>query len=86
VVHAISESAKDFYLAVGFAESPLDAMTLMVTLSDIRAALNFRYRGTETTETRIGRFVVNPWAEGPVDLIGLSQKLECLCHRSVRSD
>ena len=39
VVHAISESAKDFYLAIGFSESPLDPMTLMVTLSDARAAL-----------------------------------------------
>jgi len=39
VVHAISQSAKDFYLAIGFSESPLDPMTLMVTLSDVRAAL-----------------------------------------------
>jgi GNAT superfamily N-acetyltransferase len=40
VVHAISESAKDFYLALGFSPSPLDPMTLMVTLSDIRDALS----------------------------------------------
>jgi GNAT superfamily N-acetyltransferase len=40
VVHAISENARDFYLAVGFTESPLDAMTLMVTLTDIQAALS----------------------------------------------
>ncbi|MEX2015908.1 MAG: GNAT family N-acetyltransferase [Candidatus Hydrogenedentales bacterium] len=40
VVHAISESAKNFYVALGFTPSPHDSMTLMVTLSDIRAALS----------------------------------------------
>jgi GNAT superfamily N-acetyltransferase len=39
VVHAISEDAKKFYLALGFSESPLEPMTLMVTLSDLRATL-----------------------------------------------
>ncbi len=39
VVHAISEQAKAFYLAIGFEPSPLDPMTLMVTLSDVRAIL-----------------------------------------------
>lgn len=39
VVHAISAEAKAFYLALGLAPSPLDPMTLMVTLSDIRARL-----------------------------------------------
>ncbi len=39
VVHAISAQAKAFYLAVGFEPSPLDPMTLMVTLSDVRAIL-----------------------------------------------
>lgn len=39
VVHAISEQAKAFYLALGFETSPLDPMTLMVTLQDVRAAL-----------------------------------------------
>ncbi|MGA7564430.1 MAG: GNAT family N-acetyltransferase [Desulfobaccales bacterium] len=39
VVHAISEQAKAFYLALGFEPSPLDPMTLMVTLSDLRAIL-----------------------------------------------
>ena len=37
VVHAISEQAKVFYLALGFEPSPLDPMTLMVTLSDVQA-------------------------------------------------
>jgi GNAT superfamily N-acetyltransferase len=39
VVHAISEQAKSFYLALGFDPSPSEPMTLMVTLADIRAAL-----------------------------------------------
>ena len=39
VVHAISEDAKKFYLALGFDLSPHEPMTLMVTLSDVRAAL-----------------------------------------------
>ena len=39
VVHAISEEAKNFYLALGFDTSPSEPMTLMVTLSDVRAAL-----------------------------------------------
>lgn len=38
VVHAISEEAKKFYLALGFDPSPREPMTLMVTLSDILAA------------------------------------------------
>ena len=38
VVHAISDQAKAFYLALGFEASPLDPMTLMVTLKDVRAA------------------------------------------------
>jgi GNAT superfamily N-acetyltransferase len=39
VVHAISEEAKRFYLALGFAPSPREPMILMVTLSDLCAAL-----------------------------------------------
>ena len=39
LVHAISEHAKTFYLALGFEPSPLDAMTLMVTLADARTIL-----------------------------------------------
>ena len=39
IVHAISEPAKAFYLALGFEPSPLDPMLPMVTLPDIRAAL-----------------------------------------------
>lgn len=38
VVHAISEEAKSFYLTLGFDASPSEPMTLMVTLSDLRAA------------------------------------------------
>jgi GNAT superfamily N-acetyltransferase len=40
VVHAISKEAKDFYLALGFDPSPREPMTLMIRLSDIRAALS----------------------------------------------
>ena len=39
LVHAISEQAKKFYITLGFEASPLDAMTLMVTLADVRASL-----------------------------------------------
>ena len=39
LVHAISDDAKAFYLALGFSESPLEPMTLMVTLSELRANL-----------------------------------------------
>ena len=39
VVHAVSEQAKTLYLALGFEPSPLDPMTLMVTLGDVRAIL-----------------------------------------------
>jgi GNAT superfamily N-acetyltransferase len=40
VVHAISEEAKNFYLALGFDASLSEPMTLMVTLTDVRAALS----------------------------------------------
>jgi len=40
LVDAISDEAKSFYQAVGMVESPLDPMTLMVTLRDLRAALS----------------------------------------------
>jgi GNAT superfamily N-acetyltransferase len=36
VVHAISENAKAFYVTLGFDPSPVEPMTLMVTLGDIR--------------------------------------------------
>jgi hypothetical protein len=38
VVHALSEEAKAFYLRLGLEESPLDSLTLMVTVADLRAA------------------------------------------------
>jgi GNAT superfamily N-acetyltransferase len=40
VVHAISEQARRFYLALGFDESPREPMMLMVTLADFRAILD----------------------------------------------
>ena len=36
IVHAISDDAKAFYLALGFEPSPIEPMTLMVTLADMR--------------------------------------------------
>ncbi len=39
IVHAVSEQAKAFYLALGFDPSLSDPMALMVTLADLLAAL-----------------------------------------------
>jgi GNAT superfamily N-acetyltransferase len=38
VVHALSEEARAFYLSLGLEPSPLDPMTLMVTVADLRVA------------------------------------------------
>jgi len=38
LVHALSDEAKAFYLRLGLDQSPLEPMTLMVTLQDLRAA------------------------------------------------
>ena len=39
VVHALSDAAKAFYEHIGFDPSPLDPMTLMITLPDLEASL-----------------------------------------------
>ncbi len=39
LVHAISQTAKQFYTKLGFDPSPCEPMTLMVTLSDVQDAL-----------------------------------------------
>ena len=39
LVNALSDEARAFWLAVGFEPSPLDPMTLMVTLADVGAAV-----------------------------------------------
>jgi GNAT superfamily N-acetyltransferase len=39
IVHAISEEAKAFYLALGFLPSPTHEMTVMIPLGDLRASL-----------------------------------------------
>lgn len=39
LVHALSEEARAFYLGLGLESSPLDPMTLMVTVADLRAAI-----------------------------------------------
>jgi N-acetylglutamate synthase-like GNAT family acetyltransferase len=38
-VHAISEDAKKFYTECGFTSSPIDEMTLMISLKDAQLAL-----------------------------------------------
>lgn len=39
LVHAISEEAQTFYAKLGFSPSPLNPMTLMVSLADLRQAI-----------------------------------------------
>lgn len=39
LIHALSDKAKEFYLRLGLDPSPLEPMTLMVTLADLRASL-----------------------------------------------
>ena len=40
LVHAISDPAKQFYLSRGFVESPLQPMTLLMTVATIRSLLD----------------------------------------------
>lgn len=39
LIHALSEQAKRFYLSRGFVESPLEPMTLVMTLDTVRSVL-----------------------------------------------
>jgi GNAT superfamily N-acetyltransferase len=39
LLHAISEDAKRFYERAGFSASPVDSMTMMITLGDVKRAL-----------------------------------------------
>lgn len=39
LVHAISDEAKSFYMRLGLDPSPLDPMTLMTTVADLKSAL-----------------------------------------------
>lgn len=39
LVHALSEEAKAFYIALGLDVSPLEPMTLMVTITDLHGAM-----------------------------------------------
>jgi GNAT superfamily N-acetyltransferase len=45
LAQALDGTACDFYEHLGFDPSPLDPMTLMITLSDLRATLNDRSLG-----------------------------------------
>lgn len=38
LVHAISDEAKSFYLSLGLTPSPIEPMTLMATIEDLRSA------------------------------------------------
>ncbi|WP_230492960.1 GNAT family N-acetyltransferase [Martelella alba] len=40
LVHALSHETREFYLRVGFEPSPIDPMTLMVTLGDLVGSLS----------------------------------------------
>ena len=42
LLHAISDAAKRFYENAGFSTSPVDPMTMMITLADVEKALNGR--------------------------------------------
>ncbi len=46
LVHALSEDAAAFYRCLGLGPSPLDPMTLMVTVADLRASLAFPSRSS----------------------------------------
>jgi predicted N-acetyltransferase YhbS len=39
LLHAVDDRSKSFYLHHGFAESPIDPMTMMVTLAEIERSL-----------------------------------------------
>ena len=39
LVHALSEQAKQFYVSRGFVESPMQPMTLLMTLPTVRSVL-----------------------------------------------
>ena len=39
LLHAISDEAKRFYEKAGFSSSPVDPMTMMITLADVQKAL-----------------------------------------------
>lgn len=39
LLHALTEEAKKFYLRAGFQESPVDPMTMMITIADVERLL-----------------------------------------------
>ena len=44
LLHIISEEAKRFYVHHGCAESPVDPMTMMITLADVEKAMGISSR------------------------------------------
>jgi hypothetical protein len=49
LIHALSEPAKRFYVSRGFVESPLESMTLIMTLETVRSILLEFYEKAEIT-------------------------------------
>jgi predicted N-acetyltransferase YhbS len=47
LVHAISDDAKRFYERCGFSVSPVDPMTLMITIADAEKALGTQERSRD---------------------------------------
>ena len=56
LVHALSEDAKTFYVQNGFLESPLDSMTLVISLQD--APHNMRAQSIVTPKTDVSAHTV----------------------------
>ena len=50
LVHALNDSAKRFYLACGFVESPIDPLILAARLKDVEAALGLPARLYSSTK------------------------------------
>jgi len=44
LVHTLDDTARGFYERLGFDPSPLDPMTLLITLADLRASVWGRSR------------------------------------------
>jgi len=53
LLHAVDDRSKSFYLHHGFAESPIDPMTLMITLAEIERSLPGY---DEDSDTGLGHF------------------------------
>ncbi|MHB2016713.1 MAG: GNAT family N-acetyltransferase [Candidatus Xenobia bacterium] len=59
MLHSISEQAKRFYLSRGFVESPLQPMTLMMTLETIRMIIRNRLSALGAINIQLSAFSTN---------------------------